>query len=82
MSPERSLEGNRERDEKVKKDILAAITFLATGLLFYVVHADGKADKHLSSGIDCGAAETVSLEQSAPQGDLPIVFDGGVSRDS
>ena len=66
----------------MKKDILAAIIFLATGLLFYVVQADGKADEHLSSGVDCGAAETVSLEKSAPQGELPIVLDSGVTRDS
>ena len=76
--------GKRERDEKVKKDILAAITFLATGLLFYVVHDGGRAHEQASPSVGCGAAETVYVEQSTIRAneELPIISDGGLMRDS
>jgi hypothetical protein len=77
-----SNEGIRKRDENVKKDILAAITFLATGLLFYVIQADGKADEHFSSAVGCDAAETVFVGQTAPEKEVPVILDSGVTRDS
>jgi hypothetical protein len=68
----------------VKKDILAAITFLATGLLFYVVHDEGKAREHAAPSMGCDAAETVYVEQSTVKAssELPIILDGGLMRDS
>ena len=66
----------------MKKDILAAITFLATGILFYVIHTDGKVDEQFSTGVGCDAPETVLVEQTAPERELPVVLGGGVIRDS
>jgi len=66
----------------VKKDILAAITFLATAILFYVIHADGKVDERFSSGVGCDVPEKVLVEQTAPERELPVVLGGGVIRDS
>ncbi len=68
----------------MKKDILAAITFLATGLLFYVVHDEGRAREHASPSLGCGAAETVYVEQSTVKAnrELPVILDGGLMRDS
>jgi hypothetical protein len=68
----------------VKKDILAAITFLATGLLFYVVHDGGRAHEHASPSVGCGGAETVYVEQSTMRAnkELPIISDGALMRDS
>ncbi|MGD8362646.1 MAG: hypothetical protein PVJ04_14555 [Gemmatimonadota bacterium] len=68
----------------MKKDILAAITFLATGLLFYVVHDGAKAHEHASPSVGCGAAETVYVEKSTVRasGELPVILDGALMRDS
>jgi hypothetical protein len=67
---------------KVKKDILAAITFIATGLLFYVVQNDHPAQRMLPPQGGCGAAETVLVKQAAPKAELPILLDGGITKDS
>jgi hypothetical protein len=73
----------RERDENVKKDILAAITFLATGLLFYVTRTDTRADECFTSSMGCDAAETVWVEKAAPEHASPITLDSsGLTRDS
>jgi hypothetical protein len=50
------------RDTRVKKDILAIITFVATGFLFYLVHLEGPAEKALSNGAELGAVERVVEE--------------------
>jgi hypothetical protein len=73
----------REREENVKKDILAAITFLATGLLFYVTRTDTRADEYFSSSMGCDAAETVWVKKAAPVHAPPITLDSsGLTRDS
>jgi len=67
----------------VKKDILAAITFIATGLLFYVVRSDNQVDRVLSNVNDCGAAETVLIRHAVPAAsEIPVLIDGGVIKDS
>lgn len=66
----------------VKKDILAAITFITTGLLFYVVQSDHQAGRILPAQGNCGAAETVLVKQPSPEAKLPIFLDGGITKDS
>jgi len=75
-------QGEKGKGRDVKKDILAAITFLATGLLFYVVQTDVKADARFSPGVGCDAAERVLVEKSMPEPEIPVVFDEGVPKDS
>lgn len=77
------LKGIGERDEKVKKDILAAITFLATGLLFYVVQTGSQADELFNRGVDCDAPETVWVKKAAPEVEPQITLDSNeTTRDS
>jgi hypothetical protein len=67
----------------VKKDILAAITFLATGLLFYVIQTGGQPDEYFTSSVGCDAAETVWVKKAAPEATPPITLDSsGQTRDS
>jgi len=66
----------------VKKDILAAITFLATGLLFYAIQTGSRADDRFTYGPKCDSAETVLVETAAPDAEPSIILDGGVTRDS
>ena len=66
----------------MKKDILAAITFLVTGLLFYMIQTGGTAEKLLSSEMECGSSETVLMGKTTPESPLSVSFDGGVTRDS
>jgi hypothetical protein len=49
----------RRRDVSVTKDVLAAITFLATGLLFLLAQAATQADRPLSEDLERDAGETV-----------------------
>lgn len=78
-----SIKGIGERDENVKKDILAAVTFLATGLLFYVVQTENQADELFNRGVDCDAAETVWVKEAAPNLEPQITLDSsGLTRDS
>lgn len=70
------------RDEKVKKDILAAITFFMTGLLFYVVQTDQKVNEQLSSGIDCEAAGQMVVGDFASQASVDITIQPEDTRDS
>ena len=55
------------RDESVKKDILAAITFLTTGLLFYLAQVDGAPQQGPSTGDECRVMGTIAVEKSAPE---------------
>ena len=67
----------------MKKDILAAITFIATGLLFYVIQTGGRADEFFPSGVGCDTAETVWVEEAAPEGEPQITLDSsGLTKDS
>ena len=66
----------------MKKDILAAVTFLTAALLFYAVQTDGKTDQLFSSGFGCEAAETAIVEKTAPEVQVPVVLDDAVTRDS
>ena len=72
----------KEREKKVKKDILAAITFLMTGLIFYVVQTDSKVDELLSSGIECEAAETVVVGENSSKAEMNLTFQDEGTRDS
>jgi hypothetical protein len=55
----------------VKKDILAAFTFIATGFLFYVVQVERPMDWFLPDG-ECGVVETVWTGGEAPEEDLSL----------
>lgn len=66
----------------MKKDILAAITFLTTGLLFYLVQADGAPRTTLSSGDECGVVETIAVEEGVPEGTGEDFFKIPRTRDS
>lgn len=45
----------------MKRDVVAAITFLMTGLLFYLARADTPAQNDLSSESGCGNTEAVMV---------------------
>lgn len=55
----------------MKKDILAAFTFIATGFLFYVVQTEGPMDRFFSDG-ECGVVETVWTGGEAPDEDWSL----------
>ena len=62
----------------LKKDILATITFLATGLLFLVAQMDGKSEARVSQEADCVVSETLLANEALP----PSPTMESVSRDS
>ena len=66
----------------MKKDILAAITFIATGLLFYVIQTGQPSDEFFSSGATCDGAETVWVEKAPPDAEPTVILEDGVTRDS
>ena len=66
----------------MKKDIFAAIIFLTTALLFYVVQTDGKADFFLSSGVGCDAAETVVVTKGKSESETAPTLKDWTTRDS
>jgi hypothetical protein len=55
----------------VKKDILAAFTFLATAFLFYVVEVETPSDGFFSDA-ECGMVETVWTGGEAPEEDISL----------
>ena len=55
----------------MKRDILAAFTFLATGFLFYVVQVERPEDGLLPES-ECGVVETVWNGDEAPEPDLSL----------
>ncbi len=66
----------------MKKDIFAAIIFLTTGFLFYVVQTDSKADSLLSSGVGCNAAETVVVTKAKSESEKTATLRDWTTRDS
>ena len=50
----------------MKKDIVAALIFLATGLVFLVAQMEGNSQLELSPKPDCVVSETV-LPPTTPQ---------------
>ena len=54
-----------DRDVSRKKDVLAAITFLATGFLFFVAQIDGAGEALLSQDGDCVVSETMLVEHAS-----------------
>jgi hypothetical protein len=66
----------------VKKDILAAITFLTTGVLIYLAQVDGAPQKVLSSDDECGVVETIVVEENSPETPKELVFRDPRTRDS
>ena len=72
----------RRRDEEVKKDILATIVFLTTGLLFYMAQVDGAPEKALSSADESGVVETIVVEKAASEGTAEVYFKHPRTRDS
>lgn len=72
----------REREKKVKKDIIAAITFIVTGLLFYAVQTDGKALELFSSGLECEMVTPVQVGETAPEIAPAEILELGITRDS
>ena len=49
---------------RVKRDILAAITFLITGLVFFVAQMEGRSNKLYSEEGDCCGSETVLVKDA------------------
>jgi hypothetical protein len=66
----------------VKKDILAAITFLMTGLLFYMVQTDSKVNQLLSFEMECEAASTVVVSKNMPEAPSEFIIQDEGTRDS
>jgi hypothetical protein len=66
----------------VKKDIIAALTFLLTGLLFYVVQTETKAGAFLSSGTECEAQGVVVVGEKAPDTPPENILQSEGTRDS
>jgi hypothetical protein len=67
----------------VKKDALAAITFLVTGLLFFAAQVGERVDERSSSPFgDCSAPETVWVEATEPQAEAPVILETPKTRDS
>ena len=66
----------------MKKDILAALTFLVTGLLFYVVQT-GETGEGLQSMRDgCPTAEAVMVKQAPAEAPAVLILKKGSTRDS
>ena len=66
----------------MKKDIVAALTFLMTGLIFYVVQTDSKVDELISNGTECEAAGTVMIGESISETAMDLTFQAEAKRDS
>ena len=66
----------------MKKDILAALTFLATGLLFYVAQTEGAGNALLSADWVCPVTESVVVKKAAPEAPADFNLKDGVTRDS
>jgi hypothetical protein len=66
----------------VKKDILAAITFLMTGLLFYMVQTDSKVNPLLSFEMECEAESTVVVSKNMPEAPSELIIQDEGTRDS
>jgi hypothetical protein len=65
----------------VKRDIWAAITFLVTGLLFYLAQTSPPSESLLSDR-DSGFEESITVGEPAPQVSADPVLDLGRMRDS
>ncbi len=66
----------------MKKDILAIITFVTTGLLFYLIQVEGPVGQSLTSHDGDGIAEEIlqdGCDAKAPSG---LVIKEGRTRDS
>ena len=72
----------REGDEELKKDILAALTFVLTGLLFYVVQSDSRMERFISSEVECDAAGAVLVSEKAPESLSEFTLTDEGTRDS
>lgn len=67
----------------MKKDVLAAITFLVTGLLFFTAQiGDTVRERPSSSFGDCSAPETMWVEATEPQPEAPVLLETPKTRDS
>lgn len=63
-----------ERKKIVKRDVVAAITFLMTGLLFYLARVEGPTKNELSSESGCGNPEAVMVGDSSIQAPVDLVI--------
>jgi hypothetical protein len=70
-----------ERMRIVKRDVAAAIIFLATGLLFYWARAEGPLKKEVSSQGDCSNAEAMRIGGSTVEAPEQLIFADSRSRD-
>ena len=61
------------RDRRVKKDILATITFLLTGLIFFLTQLESTSKHATAFGNETRAVETVSAEASSGAGVLEFL---------
>ena len=58
-----------------KKDVLAAITFLATGFLFFVAQIEGANNALLSQDGDCVVTETLLIGNTSQPEGTPSIKD-------
>lgn len=61
---------------------MAAITFLMTGLLFYVVQTDSQVNELISTGIECEAPGTVTVGENISESAMDLTFQAEATRDS
>ena len=66
----------------MKRDILAAITFLTTGLLLFLAQVEGPPQKVLSTGDEFGVIETVLVQEGAPETPKELLPGDPGTRDS
>ncbi len=66
----------------MKRDIIAAITFLVTGLLFYAVQSDEKPRELFASGLSCEILDPVQVGETLSDMDHQVILESGHRRDS
>jgi hypothetical protein len=71
----------RGRD-RVKKDVLAFLTFLTTAVLFYLVQVEGNVREAVTPHEECGAVETGWVTESTPVSMEEVLLENGKTRDS
>lgn len=66
----------------MKRDVWATITFLITGVLFYLAQVEGTPQKVISSGEGSGVVDTMVIEESAPVAPQELLLRNQRTRDS
>ena len=66
----------------MKKDIIAAITFLVTGILIFAVRSDGRTGELFSQGSECDMHGAVLVGETTPDAETSVILDARITRDS